>query len=248
MEALDRIFGAGAYRRALLERALEVLHRAGVPPLQAAGFMQTILGEVPGTTPGDFRRVREALLPQTSDGNAAAGDPSWIGISAALSPNAQFERAIYQIKVSLEFIRPPVWRRLLVSGDTTLGELHHILLIAMPWDGDHAHVFRIGGNDYAPQEAGIGEDEDEVMLCDLITAAGKKLRYIYDLGDCWRHVILVEKVLPEDPRYPGHPVCLKGQEDCPREDCGGLQSRKRKPFFLADVNARLRPRPQGRPL
>jgi hypothetical protein len=34
---------------------------------------------------------------------------------------------IYQIKVTLEHSKPPIWRRILVPGDVTLAKLHYIL-------------------------------------------------------------------------------------------------------------------------
>ncbi len=40
-------------------------------------------------------------------------------------------RKVYQIKVTLKEIRPPIWRRLEVLRDTTLEELHLILHVAM---------------------------------------------------------------------------------------------------------------------
>jgi Plasmid pRiA4b ORF-3-like protein len=45
--------------------------------------------------------------------------------------------------------------------------------------------------------------------------------YLYDFGDNWEHVIVVEKSLPpgEGVRYP---VCLAGARACPPEDVGGI--------------------------
>jgi len=36
-------------------------------------------------------------------------------------------RVVYQIKVTLKGIKPPVWRRIQVAGETTLAQLHRIL-------------------------------------------------------------------------------------------------------------------------
>jgi hypothetical protein len=53
---------------------------------------------------------------------------------------------IYQIKVTLDTIRPPIWRRILVSGNTTLLKLHDIIQIIMGWEDDHLHMFTIHGS------------------------------------------------------------------------------------------------------
>lgn len=60
------------------------------------------------------------------------------------------------------------------------------------------------------------------MKLSQVVAGGKtKFTYIYDFGDDWRHEVLIEKTLP-----PGggvrYPVCLKGENACPPEDCGGI--------------------------
>src|SRR5271157_5768183 len=51
---------------------------------------------------------------------------------------------IYQIKVTLRYTRPPIWRRLLVPAGLTLDALHDVLQGAMGWDDSHLHEFRIG--------------------------------------------------------------------------------------------------------
>ena len=51
---------------------------------------------------------------------------------------------IYQIKVTLLGSRPPIWRRLLVPAELTLGQLHEVLQVAMGWENCHLHEFRIG--------------------------------------------------------------------------------------------------------
>jgi hypothetical protein len=44
--------------------------------------------------------------------------------------------------------------------------------------------------------------------------------YIYDFGDDWVHVLLLEKILPWDPEAE-LPRCIKGKRACPPEDVGG---------------------------
>ncbi|MHB8189102.1 MAG: plasmid pRiA4b ORF-3 family protein [Ferrimicrobium sp.] len=133
-------------------------------------------------------------------------------------------RSIHQLKVSLRDIRPPIWRRIQVPSDISLGELHHVLQAAMGWDGGHLHMFSIAGKTYSDDrvEDPWGErqnDEDRTRL-DKVAPLGARLRYDYDFGDDWRHDIVVEKILDSEPAV-AYPRCLTGRRACPPEDCGG---------------------------
>ncbi len=55
---------------------------------------------------------------------------------------------VYQLKVSLRAITPMIWRRLHVTSDTTIAQLHDVLQIAMGWEDLHLHQFRIHGKTY----------------------------------------------------------------------------------------------------
>lgn len=134
----------------------------------------------------------------------------------------------FRVRVDLMYAKPPIWRRLDLSGGLTLGELHVVLQVAMGWTGSHLHRFGVGPDRRARahfataldlSEGDDGISEDEVRLDQVVAAKGDRLFYDYDFGDGWEHVLVVEEVL-EDP--PPAPVCLKGKMACPPEDCGGL--------------------------
>lgn len=129
---------------------------------------------------------------------------------------------VYQLKITLRDIKPPVWRRLEVK-DCTLSQLHDFIQTCMGWDGDHLHAFEIGGEQYGePDPDGMMETEDErkVKLSRVVNGGIKKFVYTYDFGDNWDHMITVEKELVAEPgiRYPR---CTAGKRACPPEDCGG---------------------------
>lgn len=48
---------------------------------------------------------------------------------------------MYQIKVTLNGVRPPIWRRLLVPSSLSLVDLHEVLQVAMGWTDSHLHQF-----------------------------------------------------------------------------------------------------------
>ena len=55
---------------------------------------------------------------------------------------------IYQLRLVLAGISPMIWRRLLVSSETTIAQLHQYIQVALYWSGEHLHRFRIHGKDY----------------------------------------------------------------------------------------------------
>jgi Plasmid pRiA4b ORF-3-like protein len=133
---------------------------------------------------------------------------------------------MYQLKVGLAEIRPPIWRRFLVRSDVTLYRLHLILQTMMGWTDSHLHLFTIDGKDYGepdPEFEVFGDgtiDERRTKLDRVVGHEGMKFSYTYDFGDGWQHAIEVEKILP--PQTSTRPVCLKGARACPPEDCGGV--------------------------
>jgi hypothetical protein len=149
---------------------------------------------------------------------------------------------IYQIRVDLKDIRPPIWRRLLVPADITLDYLHTFLQIAMGWMDSHLHSFQHNGVEICDSELAQDSeypshvqvlDEAEVTLDSLLQKAGDKLTYEYDFGDNWIHVVKLEKILPADPTEI-YPICIAGRRACPPEDVGGVWGYKAFLEALAD--------------
>jgi hypothetical protein len=130
---------------------------------------------------------------------------------------------VYELRVALSWIEPPIWRRVQVPGDTTLAGLHRILQIVMGWHDSHLHEFRVGDDSYGDPE--IEEldfiPEDRTRLDEVAPGPGARLLYQYDFGDSWEHEIEVEQVLDPEPgvRYPR---CTEGARSAPPEDCGGV--------------------------
>ncbi len=132
-------------------------------------------------------------------------------------------RKVYQIKVTLEGMRPPIWRRLEVLSDTTLDSLHLILQVVMGWDNYHLHEFIIGGIEYGHPDTDFDsevENEKRVKLYQVAPKENMKFIYEYDFGDGWRHTVLIEKILPVE-KGKHYPCCVKGKRACPPEDVGG---------------------------
>lgn len=126
---------------------------------------------------------------------------------------------IYTLKVTLMETDPPIWRRLRVPGDTTLARLNRIIQTAMGWTNSHLHTFTAGGVAYAepsPEWETTVRDERRARLGDIAREAGEAFIYEYDLGDSWRHQVLVEEVWAEQ-RKASRSSCLAGERACPPE-------------------------------
>lgn len=132
---------------------------------------------------------------------------------------------IYQLKITLEYIRPPIWRRVQVPANIRLCCLHDVFQIVMGWTGGHLHQFEKddecwGVPDYDEPGSYRLNDEARATLQQLLTYKGDTLRYTYDFGDDWRHKVVLEKILPA-LGTTAKPVCLGGARRCPPEDVGG---------------------------
>ncbi|MGQ9712401.1 MAG: plasmid pRiA4b ORF-3 family protein [Desulfotomaculales bacterium] len=146
------------------------------------------------------------------------------------------ELTIYQFKVALREVRPPVWRRLQVIGDITLHRLHLVLQAVMGWENHHLYEFVIGGLTFGEPDPDFGTSDwnsRTKKLWQVPPERGAKFLYRYDFGDNWEHDVVLEKVLPPEGgvRYP---VCLGGARVCPPEDCGGVAGYERMPEALRD--------------
>lgn len=133
-------------------------------------------------------------------------------------------RSVYQIKVTLKDVRPPIWRRLRIASTYNLEDAHIAIQIVMGWTNSHLHEFVNGRNRYGvPDEDFPSDVKDEIdfRLDQILRKEKDSLHYVYDFGDGWEHEVVLEKVESFDPSVV-LPVCLEGSRACPPEDIGGL--------------------------
>jgi len=139
--------------------------------------------------------------------------------------------AVYQFRIVLKDIEPPVWRRIQVPLTYSFWDLHIAIQDAMGWTDTHLHEFVLtdpkSGRDL---HIGIPDEDLEFdsrtlpgwkkRISDFFLKENTEAEYVYDFGDNWVHSIIFEKSLPyaEGPEYP---QCIEGERACPPEDCGG---------------------------
>lgn len=131
---------------------------------------------------------------------------------------------VFQIKMTLKGIKPPIWRRI-QTKDCTLEKLHALIQVTMGWEFEHLYRFNIGGVDYADLDMMNDEDVEDAcgtMLSEILPVQNRRPRfqYEYDFGDGWIHQLIVEDRFQHIERVK-YPICLGGERACPPEDSGG---------------------------
>jgi hypothetical protein len=151
---------------------------------------------------------------------------------------------VYQLKIVLKGIEPPIWRRIQVPEVYTFWDLHVAIQDAMGWLDYHLHAFEIT-NPATRQRDTIGvPDEDwqdefptlpgwRIPIGTYFSPDNRVSEYLYDFGDSWQHTVTLEKVLPRD-RSVRYPICVAGKRRCPPEDCGGVYGYEELLRVLAD--------------
>lgn len=161
--------------------------------------------------------------------NDSDGDGDNEKEGADMAQKKKFEQ-VYQFKVALKGIRPPIWRRIQVPETYTFRDLHIAIQDAMGWEGYHLHEFEMispstGAKvSIGPPDEEFGRrafSEETQKIAKYFSMDNKSAEYTYDFGDDWEHNILLEKILPRE-EGAAYPVCVKGKRACPPEDCGGV--------------------------
>ncbi len=140
------------------------------------------------------------------------------------APVPKATSTVYQLRIALRRIRPPIWRRVVVPGNVSLARLHEVVQIVFGWTDTHLHQFEIAGSVYGqPNDFDDPEvmDETAVTLDDVVGRRTRRFTYIYDFGDDWVHDVAVEKIIAGDSGTD-RALCLAGRRHRPPEDCGGV--------------------------
>ena len=135
--------------------------------------------------------------------------------------------SIYELRITLQEILPPIWRRMQVPSTLPLCCVHDGLQAVMGWTDSHLHQFEKDGQywgvpgDYEDGDIDV-KDERRTRIGAILKAEGDSLLYVYDLGDYWQHDVVLERILPHLVRrwhrsiLPGNAIArqrmLAGQE------------------------------------
>lgn len=174
---------------------------------------------------------------------AASSHPDAGALLDALKASGPPPLRVYQLKITLSRVSPPVWRRVRVPATIGLDVLHHVIQVAFDWDDDHLHLFESDRRRYADPSFELDDcaDESDTRVSKALPAGGS-MTYVYDLGDWWEHRITVERVdeVSEVSEVSaGDIVCVDGRGDAPIEDWHEEAGPGTTPFDVDAINRRL---------
>ena len=103
-------------------------------------------------------------------------------------------QTVLQLRIDLEWLDPPIWRRLLVPAGIRLARLHDVFQVAMGWTDSHLHAFTIGTKRYGMHldEFSQGELDEKKFTLSRAIGDERRFRYEYDFGDDWQHQVVLE--------------------------------------------------------
>lgn len=147
---------------------------------------------------------------------------------------------IARIRIELQDIEPRIWRRVDVPLSSTLMALNDIIQLVIGWRGAHLFEFHIGGKIYGDPMPDDDKYERKIhkakslRLVDLVDRGIDRFLYVYDLGDNWRHDVIIEAVRDGEAEID-YPVFVDGARRGPPEDVGGTSG------FMDFLEAALNP-------
>ena len=190
LEALNQFFSR--FRAPLEEQSAS----PGVPLRLQARLRDGALGEV------SFTPSEEMYEEEEEEGWFGLDEEEGERPEELLAPASETARTtLYRFQVKLAWMKS-VWRRMEMTGDQTLDELHEAIQRAFHWDNDHLYAFFLSGKAWDRQteyESPFGEGErnaSRYRLEQLPLTPGQQFLYLFDFGDELRHLVKLEAVIP----------------------------------------------------
>lgn len=133
-------------------------------------------------------------------------------------------KPFYRLKITLANSSPAIWREFIVPKNISLDRLHDVIQIVMGWDDYHQHEFVFGKKCFTefPGEVDTLKPSGREVLSKYAKKKGDTFTYIYDWGDDWEHVLVLEDPKVDSATLSRALICTKGANACPPEDVGGI--------------------------
>ncbi|MHC1611576.1 MAG: plasmid pRiA4b ORF-3 family protein [Candidatus Methanospirareceae archaeon] len=176
---------------------------------------------------GEWEAIPGSPLPG-EDSSAGAGEPFFLPFTPLL-PEGELEKTLpregvkfvdgtYVFKVSLA---KDIWRRIEISADHTLLDLHRAIQKAYNFDDDHLYSFFMDGRAWSYERfASPYEEEgpwvDDVRIGELGLFIGQNILYLFDYGDQWHFRVELEEIRREG-RKPREPKIIEKKGKAPEQ-------------------------------
>jgi len=95
-------------------------------------------------------------------------------------PSSKTPARIYQLKVTLMEVQPPIWRRIEVPSTILLCCLHDAFQAVMGWTDSHLHNFEKDGTYWGVPQYDDLIDESKIQLGKVLKSEGDSMIYVYD--------------------------------------------------------------------
>ena len=106
--------------------------------------------------------------------------------------NDPTQLSIYRLRAVLNGVSPLVWRRFLLSIETSLADLHKTLQLSSGWSGFYLYEFCIHGKSFGSN----AEDPRSVCLGDFQLRPAERFRYRYNFLAFWESDLRLEVTVP----------------------------------------------------
>ncbi len=145
----------------------------------------------------------------------------------------EFE-SVYQFRIDLEGIKPPIWRRIQVPDNYSFENLSVAIQEVMDWTvcaGSSYEFEVINPSTGLPERIGCaslgfarfaGIDEPVIRIVDYFSHDRTTFNFTSSEDSQWHFKIVFEKKLPAD-EFEVYPYCMKGKRAAPPENCGGVE-------------------------
>lgn len=170
-----------------------------------------------------------SVVPSPSGTDPRDGGDSSTDSESAMGRRHRLTNVV--LRVSVDDVQPPVWRRIRVRSDLLLSELHGVLQVSLGWQDRHLHAFSLRSTGFTRRfEMETGErdsdcetsSEERTRISDVLDESASSFTYEYNLGDGWTHTVALVEVDPDIDDLRS--VCLDGAGACPPEGIGSPSS------------------------
>jgi len=130
----------------------------------------------------------------------------------------------FQLRISLSYSTPTIWRTVNLPGTLTLAGLHSVIQRCFGWQDDATYRFLVGKIFYSPDEAGSSgssRSSTTTQLHEIEKDMTFVFSYLYDGGCGWECEITLEQLFPNTKEI-AFPILVNAQQASPPAACDDI--------------------------